>query len=308
MSSARTPVRPLGTGEDSERRVSSPFLSSSRSLLQPADSRRQESAAGSTGNVNVQILAAIKSLQEQVADLQAKSTQPAASSIEQCAVSKKAPKELLTSIHSVVRHLRERLDAPMQWDTSSGFSSPENMRVTSEIVTACVNEKYPASVVQKATKKYFTTLKRRSRLQTNNKLPDARKKQRRLQRKHHKLQNRKVALSGSTTLTQEQKEKFFSILRIEYMSSEESAEESGEDEHMGERLKVLLIHTLPWRNPSVNEMFQSLDRKSARKRTSRAAEMCRKRCRASATEPSSPSGFTAKPPPSCPAWAKVSDC
>ena len=88
------------------------------------------------------------------------------------------------------------------------------------------------------------------------------------------------------------------------MSSEESAEESGEDEHMGERLKVLLIHTLPWRNPSVNEMFQSLDRKSARKRTSRAAEMCR----ASATEPSSPSGFTAKPPPSCPAWAKVSDC
>ncbi|KAL5469021.1 hypothetical protein EMCRGX_G030196 [Ephydatia muelleri] len=73
----------------------------------------------------------------------------AVSSIQQCAVSKKAPKELLTSIHSVVRHLRERLDAPMQWDTSSGFSSPENMRVTSEITTACVNEKYPASVVQR---------------------------------------------------------------------------------------------------------------------------------------------------------------
>eukprot|EP00731_Ephydatia_muelleri_P013799 Em0007g1109a len=179
--SARTPVRSLGTGDDGERRASSPFLSSSRSLLRPADSRRQESAAGSTGNVNVQILEAIKSLQEQVADLQAKSTQPAVSSIQHCAVSKKAPKELLTSIHSVVRHLRERLDAPMQWDTSSGFSSPENMRVTSEITTACVNEKYPASVVQKATKKYFTSLKRRSRLQTNNKLPDARKKQRRLQ-------------------------------------------------------------------------------------------------------------------------------
>ena len=28
------------------------------------------------------------------------------------------------------------------------FSSPENMRVTSEITTACVNEKYPASVIQ----------------------------------------------------------------------------------------------------------------------------------------------------------------
>ena len=122
-----------------------------------------------------------------------------------------------------------------------------------------------------------------------------------------KLQNRKVALSGSTTLTQEQKEKFSAILQIEYMSSEESAEESGEDEHMGERLKVLLIHTLPWRNQSVNEMFQSLDRKKARKRTPRAAEMCRKRVPWGA-EPSSPSGTTAKPPPSCPAWAKVSDC
>ena len=50
-----------------------------------------------------------------------------------------------------------------------------------------------------------------------------------------KLQNCKIALSGSTTLTQEQKEKFSAILQIEYMSSEESAEESGEDEHMGER-------------------------------------------------------------------------
>eukprot|EP00731_Ephydatia_muelleri_P019382 Em0012g207a len=155
-----------------------------------------------------------------------------------------------TSIHSVVRHLRERLDAPMQWDASSGFSSPENMRVTSEITTACVNEKYPAPVVQK------------------------------------------------------QKEKFSAILQIEYMSSEESAEESGEDEHMGERLKVLLIQTLPWRNQS---MFQSLDRKTARKGTPRAAEMCCKRVPWGA-EPSSPYGTTAKPPPSCPAWAKVSDC
>eukprot|EP00731_Ephydatia_muelleri_P018432 Em0011g472a len=61
-----------------------------------------------------------RSKNKSMADLQAKSTQPAVSSIQQCAVSKKAPKELLTSIHSVVRHLRERLDAPMQWDTSSG--------------------------------------------------------------------------------------------------------------------------------------------------------------------------------------------
>ena len=34
--SARTPVRSLGTGDDGERRASSPFLSSSGSLLRPA--------------------------------------------------------------------------------------------------------------------------------------------------------------------------------------------------------------------------------------------------------------------------------
>ena len=58
-------------------------------------SRRQEGAAGTGTDVNVQLLAAIKSLQDQVADLQAKSTQAVAAT-QQCAVSqKKAPKELL---------------------------------------------------------------------------------------------------------------------------------------------------------------------------------------------------------------------
>ena len=42
------------------------------------DSRRQEGAAGTGTDVNVQLLAAIKSLQDQVADLQAKSTQAVA--------------------------------------------------------------------------------------------------------------------------------------------------------------------------------------------------------------------------------------
>ena len=32
------------------------------------------------------------------------------------------------------------------------------------------------------------------------------------------------------------------------MSKEESAEESREDEHMGERFEVLIVHTVPWRS------------------------------------------------------------
>ncbi|KAL5486995.1 hypothetical protein EMCRGX_G019547 [Ephydatia muelleri] len=142
-----------------------------------------------------------RSKNKSMADLQAKSTQPAVSSIQQCAVSKKAPKELLCCEASSRK-------------------------------TGCTYA---------------------------------------MGHKFRKLQNRKVALSGSTTLTQEQKEKFSAILQIEYMSSEESAEESGEDEHMGERLKVLLIHTLPWRNQSVNEMFQSLDRKNSKKKNTKSS-------------------------------------
>ena len=76
---------------------------------------------------------------------------------------------------------------------------------------------------------------------------------------------------ASTTITPKQREQ-----HVDYMSTEESAEESGEDEHMGERFMVLIVHTVPWRSARVVKIFQSLDRKIERKRTSRAVEMCRK--------------------------------
>ena len=82
---------------------------------------------------------------------------------------------------------------------------------------------------------------------------------------------------------------------------EKSAEESGEDECMGEHHKVLIVHTLPWRSAKLTEMLQSLDRKIRRKRSSRAVEMCRKWCHGGETS-------TKNPPPSCSAWAKVPDC
>ena len=93
------------------------------------DSRRQEGAAGTGTDVNVQLLAAIKSLQDQVADL---STQAVAAT-QQCAVSqKKAPKELLVwillckpsnfyhafYIGNYSQRCNATLEKPMQWDTS----------------------------------------------------------------------------------------------------------------------------------------------------------------------------------------------
>eukprot|EP00731_Ephydatia_muelleri_P003587 Em0001g3587a len=168
-------------GEDTERRASSSFLSSSRSSLQLADSRRQEGAAGTCTDVNVQLLAAIKSLQDQVADLQAKSTQAVAAT-QQCNYSQRC---------------NATLEKPMQWDTSLGFSSPENMLVTAEIAT---DDRF-------------------------------------LLPWYKKLQIRKATCLASTTLTPEQRDQLGAVLHVEYMSTEKSAEESGEDECMGERHK-----------------------------------------------------------------------
>ena len=82
------------------------------------------------------------------------------------------------------------------------------------------------------------------------------------------------------------------------MSTEESASESDEGENTGQRTKILVVHKLPWRSTKAEVILQTLDRKMVRKRSSRSAEMCRKRCRG---EPST----VHKPPPSCPAWAKI---
>ena len=75
---------------------------------------------------------------------------------------------------------------------------------------------------------------------------------------------RKLAMERSTTLSQVVKDKFNSIMTVDYMSSEESEEEN---------VHSLVVHPLAWRSREVRETFSSLDRKSARKRTSRSSLM-----------------------------------
>ena len=65
-------------------------------------------------------------------------------------------------------------------------------------------------------------------------------------------------MERSTTLSQVVKDKFKSIMTVDYMSSEESEEENDHS---------LVVHPLAWRSREVRETFSSLDRKSARKRT-----------------------------------------
>ena len=86
----------------------------------------------------------------------------------------------------------------------------------------------------------------------------------------------------SSTTTEESKNKYFSILKIDYMSSDESAsdtsaseaehddEGSQTDESSAPKRKMLLTKKLPWRSEHLEETLKNLDRKSQRKRSTRA--------------------------------------
>ena len=93
----------------------------------------------------------------------------------------------------------------------------------------------------------------------------------------------------SSTTTEESKNKYFSILKIDYMSSDESAsdtsaseaehddEGSETDESSAPKRKMLLTKKLPWRSEYLEETLKNLDRKSQRKRSRRASSMLLKR-------------------------------
>ena len=94
-------------------------------------------------------------------------------------------------------------------------------------------------------------------------------------------------MEKSTTLSQVVKDKFKSIMStVDYMSSEESEEENDHS---------LVVHPLAWRSREVTETFSSLDRKSARKRTSRSSRM---RLQRKTGEPR-----TRPPPDYAPEWS-----
>ena len=100
----------------------------------------------------------------------------------------------------------------------------------------------------------------------------------------------KKALLGSTTITEDSKHKYGSKLKIDYMSSDESAADSSASEakHDNEdsqteessappKKKMLLTKKLPWRSEHFEEALKNLNKKSQRKRSARASSMLLKR-------------------------------
>ena len=101
-----------------------------------------------------------------------------------------------------------------------------------------------------------------------------------------KLNVRKKVVKESSALTAEEKKRVSEILSLKWMSSEESASDSGQentDDNSGDdevhrpRVKVFLRKTIPWRSRTANSYMESLDRKAARRRGDRASSMMRKR-------------------------------
>lgn len=111
-----------------------------------------------------------------------------------------------------------------------------------------------------------------------------------------KLHMCRSACAASTFLTPEEKSQWSKILTMEFMSSEESGSESGSGNEMGTRRKVFIQHPLSWRSNEANRMIESLDRKTLRRRSESAKEMCR--CRRTGE-----ASVHTTPPASAPAWA-----
>ena len=105
------------------------------------------------------------------------------------------------------------------------------------------------------------------------------------------------ACTTSTAITAEEKSEAMKILTVDYMSSEETGQESAgsEDERQALPVTIFKIRPLPWRSDRANSIIASMDRKAQRKSSNRAREMCRKRYNGAPS--------TRQPPSSATAWA-----
>ncbi|KAL5515358.1 hypothetical protein EMCRGX_G000513 [Ephydatia muelleri] len=155
--------------------------------------------------------------------------------------------------------------------------------------------------IVEAARIYFASLKRRSKMVLAGKLDESKKRQRKVQRKHNKAHSRMNACTTSTAITAEEKNEATKILTVDFMSSEETGQETaGSDNERVPPATIFKLRPLPWRSDRANSIIASMDRKAQRRSSDRAKEMCRKRYNG---DPS-----TRQPPPSAPAWAVKELC
>ncbi|KAL5491851.1 hypothetical protein EMCRGX_G017216 [Ephydatia muelleri] len=121
-------------------------------------------------------------------------------------------------------------------------------------------------------------------------------KEKRIAKELSKAHSRMNACTTSTAITAEEKNEATKILTVNFMSSEETGQETaGSDNERVPPATIFKLRPLPWRSDRANSIIASMDRKAQRRSSDRAKEMCRKRYNG---DPS-----TRQPPPSAPAWA-----
>ena len=80
---------------------------------------------------------------------------------------------------------------------------------------------------------------------------------------------RKAVLSKMSFSDERQRERWFSAMELEVMSSEESGIEAGDE--------IIVVKSLPWRHDQVNSLIQRLDDKIKNDRSPQAARQSKRR-------------------------------
>ncbi|KAL5494109.1 hypothetical protein EMCRGX_G015384 [Ephydatia muelleri] len=144
-----------------------------------------------------------------------------------------------SAIHSPVKHLHDQTENATEWNTS-------------------------------------LSLKRRSKMVLAGKLDESKKRQRKVQRKHKKAHSRMNACTTSTEpITAEEKNEATKILTVDFMSSEETGQETaGSDNERAPPVTIFKIRPCPWRSDRANSIIASMDRKAQRRSSDRAKKMC----------------------------------
>ncbi|XP_068730553.1 uncharacterized protein [Montipora capricornis] len=196
---------------------------------------------------------------------------------------KRLPKELSGSVREVYASLRKEGGECLEWDFSKCLNDPDNRSVNLEIIAGVrsTDSSTPTALIKAAIRAHFETKKRQKKTSDSNRQGKVREEQRRRSRKNTKRLKRVKALSESTTISPEEKQRYLPCMTADFMSSEESVSEEEEmegyssesDAESASQRKHLCVKPLPWRSRELNDLMARLDRKIARRRSQKSAGM-----------------------------------
>eukprot|EP00731_Ephydatia_muelleri_P036143 Em0205g6a len=163
--------------------------------------------------------------------------------------SERVSKHIPLKVKAEVRRIYSTLSQDVNfsgWNIGSGYKSVENVATLEKIVKEVqgVNPSFQESDIRAAAYRYYRTRAQQESLVKRGK--DIERKQ--LRRKHERIvrkrKERELALVRNPKVKSEVKEKWMAVMKNEFMSSEDSTHDEGEDNDS------IVVHPLPWRAES----------------------------------------------------------